>query len=342
MSASPLGSSVGRRRSLRLLAGGFGLGLLSAVFAPADQATALAPPVAPGADAEPEQEPPPTWRFRHGDKPVKVVILAGSVGAWQRDPYAKHFEDWCASIEVKNLSKTGYGAYQLRHRFMDQLVANGYVNLRDPNAEYWLVFQGGLNSVAMPEKTNKEIRQLFLSAHQRGIEVVALSLTPWGDESDTRRWKGIAGLAYKRDTQKIVDFELGRLSPREALGRYVDARDDPDAPWDPAELADIGVDLYDSPLRNHSAPLRDVDKLRKELERSKSWQSRHADLDDTTRELALDEHAQRAAELPRWFLREELRSFDHIHPNEHGHRLLAEVACPQLPASWSCTCPEGD
>jgi hypothetical protein len=49
--------------------------------------------------------------------------------------------------------------------------------------------------------------------------------------------------------------------------------------------------------------------------------------------------AATAAEIPRWFLREELRSFDHIHPNSEGHRLIAEAACPRLPASWGCECP---
>jgi hypothetical protein len=318
------------------------LGLALAVLAPASPATATtqAPPEGElPPDAVPEVEPPPTWRFRETDRPVKVVVLAGSIGAWQRDPYAEHFENWCRNVEVKNLSKVGFGAFQLRQRFMDQVVANGYVNLRAPEYDYWLVFQGGLNSVATPEKTNKEIRQLFMAAHQRGLEVVALSPTPWGDETDTRRWKGIAGLAYKGFTQKIVDFELGRLSPREALGRYLDTRDDPSAPWDPSELADVGVDLYDSPLRNSAAELRDVEQMRKELAKSKDWQSRVAGLDEVTRELALDEHALRAAELPRWFMREELRSFDHIHPNEHGHRLIAEHACPKLPASWGCECP---
>lgn len=326
------------------------LGLLLTLAAPDPAALALAPPD-PGLDPAdpstlaPEPEPPPTWRFRDTDKPVKVVVLAGSVGAWQRDPYSQHFENWCSSVEVKNLSMTGYGAWQLRQRFMDQVVANGYVNLRDPAYEYWLVFQGGLNSVAMPEKTNKEIRQLFMSAHQRNMKVVALSLTPWGDESDAKRWKGLVGLEYKDYTQKIVDFELGRLSPKDALGRYIDARDElvgsagRDAAWDPRELADVGVDLYDSAMRDREAPLRDIQKLRTELEQSKAWQKRFAELDESTRELALDEHAQQAAELPRWFMREELHSFDDIHPNEHGHRLLAQIACPQLPASWSCTCP---
>lgn len=317
------------------------LGLGLAIFASPERATALAPPEsADGAEAEvEEQEPPPTWRFRDADRPIKVVVLAGSVGAWQRGPYAEHIENWCSQVEVKNLSKTGYGAYQLRRRFMDQFIANRYVNLRAPDYEYWLVFQGGLNSVGMPEKTNQDIRKLFMAAHERGIGVVALSLTPWGDESDAKRWRGIAGLDSKANTQKVVGYELGRLSPHEALGRYVAHRDQPDAPWDPAELPDIAIDLYDSPMRDHGAALRDFAQMRRDLERSKDWQRRFAELDESTRELALDEQAQRAAELPQWFMREELRSFDDIHPNEHGHRLIAELACPELPKNWSCECP---
>ena len=298
------------------------------------EANATPPP-----EGEVEEEPPPTWRFRKADKPVKVAVLAGSVGEWKRDPYHGLLEDWCANIEVKNLSKTGYGAWALRQRFMDQVVRNGYINLRAPDTEYWLIFQGGLNSVAMPEKTNKEIRQLMLSAHQRGVKAVVLSLTPWGEESDSKRWKGLAGLEYKRYSQTIVDFQLGRLSPAEALGRYVDSRDDPSAPWDPSELPDVAVDLYDSPMRDAQAPLRDVAKMRTELERSSTWKKRLAELDPFTRELALDEQAQRAAELPRWYMRKELHSFDDIHPNEIGHRLIAETTCPLLPDSWGCACP---
>ena len=316
-------------RALLTAASGLALGLLAASFGPAETAGA----------SEPEDEPPATWRFKQQDKPVKVVVLAGSIGAWPKNPYATHFGDWCANVEVKNLSKTGEGAYALRKRFMSQVIQNRYLNLRDENYEYWLVFQGGLNSVGTPEKTNKEIRQLFLSAHQRGVSVVGLSLTPWGDDSDSRRWKGIAGLDYKGHTQTVVDYVVGRSTPQQALGIYRDRRDDPEAPWDPAELADVGIDLYDSDLRDRNAPLRDLDKLRKELEKSKAWQQAHADLDEAARAEALERDVQAAAEIPRWYLRKELRSFDHIHPNEQGHRLLAELACPQLPASWGCTCP---
>jgi len=296
---------------------------------------------AAGQEPEPasEPEPPPTWRFKKADRPVKVVVLAGSIGAWPKHPYAEHIQTMCSQVEVKNLSKTGEGAFALRQRFMSQFVENGYVNLKDPSFDYWLVFQGGLNSVGTPEKTNKEIRQLFMSAHQRGVEVVGLSLTPWGEESDKRRWAGIAGLEYKRHTQIVVDYVVGRLTPRQALGTYRSARTDPDAPWDPAELADVGIDLYDSDLRDRNAPLRDVDKLRATLAKDKAWLADHAGLDEAALAKALDADASLAAEIPRWFLRAELHSFDHIHPNEQGHALIAELICPELPASWGCACP---
>lgn len=294
---------------------------------------------APEPDAAPEPEPPPTWRFKKADRPIKVVVLAGSIGAWPKNPYAEHIQTMCKHVEVKNLSKVGEGAWALRKRFDSQFVKNPYVKLSDPNLDYWLVFQGGLNSVGTPEKTNKDIRQLFLDAHKRGVEVVGLSLTPWGEDTDKRRWAGIAGLEYKRHTQLVVDYVVGRLTPQQALGTYRSSRPDPQGPWDPAELADIGIDLYDSDLRDRNATLRDVAKLRAALAKDKAWLADHAALDEAGREAALDRDAALAAEIPRWYLRPELHSFDHIHPNEQGHALIAEIMCPQLPASWGCACP---
>ena len=98
--------------------------------------------------------------------------------------------------------------------------------------------------------------------------------------------------------------------------------------------------LYDSPLRDHAAPLRDLDEVRTMLSASKEWQRAHAQLDELQRQTKLEADAQEVAELPRWYLRKDLRSFDHIHPTEQGHRLIAEIMCPSLPESWGCTCPE--
>ena len=292
------------------------------------------------AETEPASEVPEraNWRFRRDDRPVKVVVLAGSIGAFRRDPYSAHVERMCSEVEVRNLSKTGLGAWALRKRFADQVVDNPGVRARAAeDQEHWLVFGGGLNSVGAPFTTNHHIRRLFLLAHQNGFKVVGLTLTPWGDEAD-RRFRGLGGLEYRRATQVVSNFVLGRLTPREALGNHASSRGDTDAPWTTEELPDLAIDLYDSALRHHDAQPRDIAEMRKLLQADRSWQRAHADYDEASRNLLLETAAAAAAELPRWYMRPELRSFDHIHPNAEGHRIIAEIMCPQLPESWGCRC----
>jgi hypothetical protein len=314
-----------------------------AVFAWSERGDARTPPPegggedTGGAEQGPEPEPEPTWRFRDQDRPVKVVVLAGSVGAWPNMPYAKHFERMCAKVEVKNISKTGYGAYALKHHFREQVLENRYLNLADPEFEYWVVFQGGLNSIAMPEQTNRHIWGLTKLARGRGIGVVGLSPTPWGDDSD-KRWKGADALRYWKNTRTVVDFIAGRSDPSQALGKYRSMRENPDAPWDPAELPDVGIDLYDTKMRDLDAEPNDYAKVRAAIARDSGWKRDHADLDQVTRDLVLHFDAFATSLMPRWYLREELRAFDHIHPNKDGHALIAELTCPQLPESWGCRC----
>jgi hypothetical protein len=310
---------------------------------PAEARRAAEPGAAPVADpaappAEQAPEPPPTWRFRHDDKPVKVVVLAGSIGAWARQSYAVQLQGMCANVEVRNVSKTGLGAWALKQRFEQQVLENPNLRWNVEGQEHWLVFGGGLNSVGSPKTTNHHMRRLFELAHRRGMKVVGLTLTPWGDDRD-KRWRGVAGLKSRRMTQQVADFTMGRLTPDRALGAHAaQRRVGADAPWDPTELADVAIDLYDSPLRDLDAPLRDLDEMRTMLSKSKEWQRAQRDLEPLQRQTKLEADAQEAAELPRWYLRPELRSFDHIHPNEEGHRLIAEIMCPSLPESWGCTC----
>ena len=291
----------------------------------------------PPIEAEaPMVEPPPTWRWKLADRPVKVVVLAGSIGAWPKQPYAERLQKLCKHVEVKNLSKVGFGAFQLRQRFKTQVLDRmGALKA----AELWLVFQGGLNSVGSPTRTNHDIREMFVLAHAKGFKVVGLTLTPWGDETD-KRWAGIAGLRFLRATTKVVDFVLGTLSPADALAEYSRKRAaGADAAWQADERADVAVDLYRSALRAAAAPLRDPAPLEKALAKDRAWRAAHAGLAPDAQATALRAEAAEAAEIPRWFLRTELRSFDHIHPNSEGHRLIAEAACPSLPASWGCECP---
>ncbi len=292
-----------------------------------------------GAEPEPEPEPPPAWRFRKRDRPVKVVSLAGSVGAFPRHSYSRQIENICAAVEVKNLSKTGLGAWALKKRFKEQVLENRNLNLRREGREYWLLVGGGLNSVAMPERSARYFRDLFVLAHRRGMKVVGLTLTPWGDGRD-RRWRTpVSALKYFRNTRKVVDFIMGRLEPREALGRYTSKRPQGSQPaWEPAERPDVAIDLYDSRMRDRNAAPLDEAETRAALERDRNWKKAHAALGPEPRATKLAEDARQAAQIPRWYMRPELRAFDHIHPNADGHRLIAQIACPSLPASWQCTC----
>jgi hypothetical protein len=289
----------------------------------------------------PVVEETPTWRFKRADRNVKVVLIAGSIGAWPKQPYAEEIERLCKNVEVKNLSQVGQGAWALKKRFKSQVLGNRRVNLRDESLEYWLVYGGGLNSVGTPKSTNKHMRDLFVMAHGNHFKVVGLSLTPWGDESD-RKWRGFEGLGRRRVTQQVVDYTLGRLSPEQAFGEYGRKRPGGvEAPWDPSELPDVGIDVYDSPLRDREAAVHDLEETKAVLAKDKKWKAATAKLDDAARAAQLELDAAVVAELPRWFLREDLRSFDHTHPNAEGHRIIAATMCPSLPASWGCAC-EGD
>jgi hypothetical protein len=284
-------------------------------------------------------EGPGTWRWRMGDRRVKVVVLAGSIGAWLDEPYADRFQAMCSNVEVKNISMPRLGAYGLQQRLEQQVFRNRNVRLGHPEYENWLVFQGGLNSVANSWRTNAHIREIFVMAHRRNMRVVGLTLTPWGDDSDRRRWTGVAAWRYWKSTKAVVDFMMGRLTPRAALGpRSSERPGGADAPWTPAERADVAVDLYDSPLRDRDAALRPADPIRRALLRDPVWQRSVEGLADAERTARLEADVRLATEVPRWFLKRSLRSFDHIHPNREGHRLIAETACPRLPASWGCRC----
>ncbi len=285
-----------------------------------------------------EPEGPPTWRFKHADKPVKVVVLAGSIGAWPKQPYARELERLCRNVEVHNLSRVGQGALALKQRFKHQVLENSRVRAKDPAFEHWLVYGGGLNSVGTPKSTNKHMRDLFVAAHDHHFKVIGLSLTPWGDLKD-KRWRGEQGLEHVRVTKEVVDFNMSRLTPEQAFGDYGRKRPGGvEAPWDPRELPDIAIDLYDSALRDRDADAQDLETVRAALAKDKRWKQAHTKLDEAAREAELDRDAALLAELPRWFLRAELRSFDHIHPNAEGHRIIAATMCPQLPASWGCSC----
>lgn len=291
------------------------------------------------AQEEPPVEGPPRWRFRKDDRPVKVIVLAGSIGARPSASYAHHIERMCSSVELRNLSKTGYGAAKLAERFEKRALKNRYAKLNLPQFEYWVIFGGGLNSVGVPERSNHAIRKLFVRAHREGFSVLALSLTPWGSDKDQRRWAGVAGYRYLQATQKIVDFVMGRLNPNQALGDFAKRRKGLNpVQFSAAELPDLAIDLFDSPLRHYSARARSPENMRRQLARNWFWKKEHKELSPEELQARLASDAQRTAAIPQSYLHPRLHSFDAIHPNARGHKLMADLICPSLPQSWTCKC----
>ena len=284
----------------------------------------------------------PDWRFSRHDRPVKVVILAGSIGAFYTQPYGRLLQEWCVNTEVRNLSRVGEGALQLASRFQHEVLENHNIPIGAPHYELWVLFGGGMNSVGIPQRTNRAVLGVVRRAHQRHVGVVAFTLTPWGttgDEDD--RWAYANAARTLRFTRTVVDFVMGRLSPRGALGDLVSGRGRGEADWTEEERPDVAIDLYDSPLRDRDATPWNIDEVRAAIESDARWRRDTAQLSNEERAQRLERDARLVSEAPRWFLRPEYRSFDHIHPNREGHEVIARTACPQLPESWGCRCPQG-
>lgn len=286
----------------------------------------------------------PAWHFTQPGRRVKVVLIAGSIGAFRDHPYGRLIHEWCEDAEIRNVSRVGQGAPQLYAHFRAEVIENPRVPLGARGTELWLLFGGGLNSAGTPQRTNRAIRQIFELAYQRRVGVVALTLTPWGSDDDPARWSGARGLRALRSTRSVVDFVMGRATPAEALGGYARERrrvDGPHAHWIESERPNVAIDLYDSPLRHRTAEPWPIERTRAELASDPAWRREVAALSDAGRAARLERDARELAEAPRYFLDPSYRGFDHIHPNRAGHRVIAETMCPQLPASWGCACPPG-
>ncbi len=283
------------------------------------------------------------WRFTAHERSVKVVLLAGSIGAFRDRPYGRLLFEWCENAEIQNLSTVGAGAPQLLRRFRTGVLENPAVPVGWRGHELWLLYGGGLNSVGQPQLTNHATHRLIRLAHRRRVRVVAMTLTPWGAAPDEdERWAGAGGLHAIDSTRAAVDYILGRSSPVEALGTFARSRGAGvarSAPWQPDERPDIAIDLYDAGLRDPEAAPWPIAEARAALRRDPRWQRATAGVEGAALERRLEEDARRLAEAPRHYLRPEYRGFDHIHPNRAGHEVIARAACRQLPPSWGCRCP---
>ena len=272
----------------------------------------------------------PTFDTR---RPVKAVVVGGSIAAFPGAGFGAQLEEVCSNLEVTSIAKARLSAAAIAQRFNSLVLGNRKLFDRDTR-ERWVLIQGGLNSVGNPTRTNADLLELFRMAHRAGIRVFALSLSPWGRESDADRWAGINGIGRQNNTQRAVDFVMGRLTPVQALGRHAAGQKD----WKQGDLPDAAVDLYDSDLRDRDAPLRPEAPLREALDRDPVMTRMWSALPVGEQRAKQDAILRQAREIPRWYLRPELQSFDHIHPNRDGHRIIALEVCRKAPASWGCDC----
>lgn len=276
------------------------------------------------------RQPIGSWRFKAADRPVKAVIVGGSVAAWPRGGFGQFIQAVCPRVEVKNRAKAKLGAKALKERFERQVLRNRRLDLASYEST-WLIFMGGLNSVGTPRMTNRHVAATLKRAHEKGFRTLALTVGPWGAEHD-KRWRGASGIRYQDKTRLTVDFLMGRLTPKQAFGRSAAET------LREGERPDLVVDLYDSGLRDAEAALRDEAPNRRRLRYDKELRRSLRKLPEEEAGLAMDRSLEQALEMPRWFMKKELQAFDHIHPNMEGHRVIAQTICPVLPKAWACAC----
>jgi len=261
------------------------------------------------------------WSFQT-TRPVQAVVIGCSISAYPRGSWGDFLAAACPGMEVVNLSKVSLGGLGLRNRFQERVLKNPAVGRAPAGIERWVLFLGGVNSVGTPGSTIRYLRQLFGLAHEHGYKVLGLTLTPWGSEKNKRYWRGLKGLEMLRCTKQVADFILGRAPAKVPA----------------AELPDASVSLLDSVLRDRQAELRDPAPLLREIRADAALQKRWGRLAPAERARQESLLLEQAREVPRWYLADGYHGFDPIHPNQEGHRTIATLACPQLPAAAGCDC----
>ncbi len=261
-------------------------------------------------------------RFRT-DRPVRVVVMGGSISMYYKGNYGQFLQHACKNIEVVNRAKVGAGGAALVRRFKEAVLKDKRLLKQLHDREAWLLFQGGLNSVFSPEMTNWHLARMFKLAADTGLRTFALTLTPWGREG-TKRFDGFEGVRFVRATKKVNKFLLGKLTPDRALGRRASKHPHE---WMRGELPELAVDVFNSDLRDKGAALRPEAPLRKKLRRSRYRRAKNKDA-----------IIAEARAVPRNYMKRSYRDFDHIHPGTRGHKVLAARACTKAPKSWGCDC----
>lgn len=258
----------------------------------------------------------------------KAVVIGGSISKYYAGNFGQFLHYGCKDLEVINRGEVGAGAAKLLVNLRREVLEQAALRQGMAAGQGWILLQGGLNSVGAPESTLWSLTRLIQAAHQAGLKVLALTVTPWGSDADPR-FDGWNGLRLHRATEQVAEAMLGKLAPPQALGKRNAQRSGDAQSWEPSELADITVDLWHSALRaGAKVPLRPAEPLRDSFA-SSPWRKRGEER---------DQWVEAARAVPRQFMDSKYRDFDHVHPNTAGHRLMAALACQQAPAEWQCDC----
>jgi len=259
----------------------------------------------------------------------KAVVVGGSISMYYAGNFGQYLHFGCRDLEVLNRGKVGAGGAALGRLLQESVIGDQALMAGMTKGKAWVLFQGGLNSVARPESTAAWLAKLFRTAHTAGLAVVGLTLTPWGKDGDAR-FAGWDGVRLHRATEHVSRFILGRLTPKEALGpRAKDRPKEFGEAWAQGELPVLGIDLLHSSLQaGASAPLRPSGPLEATFAAS-AYAKQGGDKERWLAE---------ARSVPQRFMANQYHDFDHIHPNGAGHRLIAALVCQEAPAGWGCDC----
>lgn len=259
-----------------------------------------------------------------------VLSVGDSIAAYPHGSYTAILSKVCAMADFYSYALPRKNPAAVIKSLRQDFSINKNFKPLLAKQDKWMILQGGINSVDSPDFTIKSLLATQRFAKLRGYKVISLSLTPWGDKSDPR-WQGTKALLSMAATTKIVDFALRKKSPK-ALGLSAKTV------WAPSETPEITIDLFYSELRHLNAKPWVTEKFKQKVQQTRLFKKLALGLPFQQKASRLESLAQAYAKFPQYFLAPEYRSFDHIHLNRLGHKIIAEKICRRMSKTWKCQC----
>ena len=145
-----------------------------------ESAIALAPSAAPSAPAPPAARPQRAYRIAAiGDSLTDSKSHGGK--------YLAYLASKCPHSQIDNYGKGADMVNQMRRRFSSTVLApSPDPNGPTPRYTHVIIF-GGVNDLysdrtagRTPPKISKDLLWMYTQAHEQGMQVVALTVAPWG------------------------------------------------------------------------------------------------------------------------------------------------------------------